>query len=115
MPEIVAPVLRNRAKIGVRARSNRAKIGVRAKIEGDGVQSVINAIVAGNLDDHRGLHGPVTYLDARADIVAKLSPSGEVKIELIDQASATLYQELLWKNMPSAGVDPIQIQEGDHT
>ncbi|KAJ7283346.1 hypothetical protein C8J57DRAFT_733092 [Mycena rebaudengoi] len=102
--DILDPILRSRVKIGAK-----------------GVQSVIDAVVAGNLDDSDPIYGnestrTVTYLDARDDILAKLSPSGEFETQLINQASATLYAQLRLKtHMYDRNVDPIVVQEGDYT
>lgn len=92
---------------------------MRTKIPGRSTQAMIDAIVAGNLDNpdaatlNRDRQG-VTYAQARADVVAQFNPSSLPQPNLIDEASHVLYHEISKRpDGASAGVDPIKIMEGD--
>lgn len=106
MPEIIAPVLRDRIHL-----QTTVKIG-------QGVQAAVNAVVTGALDNPTlwtasGLQG-VTYAAARAEIIALLSPSGHFPIQLVEQAELKLCHDVS-KHMHGAEVDCIEVREGEHT
>lgn len=88
----------------------------RVKINGTGVQATIDAIVAGRLNEPKLIrlsgHRGVLFAEARADVLAKLSPSGRLPASQINKALKVIYNET---HDVSAEVNPIELNEGDYT
>ncbi|KAJ7430621.1 hypothetical protein FB451DRAFT_1422400 [Mycena latifolia] len=101
--QIIAPVLRVNAK--------NIKIG-------RGVQAVVDAALDGKFDDPNALTTSgtkgITFAAARADIIRQFGPSGLFPSTLLDMATQVIYHEMS-KHMHGSEVDPIEIQEGEHT